>query len=325
MLGDNHGVLVPPCVQPSRAVYLAPRASAPPADGADPRIQALRALCQRLEIRDDYAAKLRQLEAFDIVLLIDDSGSMSSQLLQSPLPRSRTGANPTRWDEAKQFCGVAAELAACLDVDGIDVRFLNRPGFAHVRTVQQPSVVAAFDSPPSGYTPLAAGIASIVREKAVKAAEKKLLIVVLTDGEPTDADGTVDIDGFKSVLHRRPKHVYTTIVACTDDSSSVAYLNGLDKSLPRVDVVDDYHTELKQVLEAQGPSARFSFADYVCKALLGAVDAFFDALDGTDSVQHLHTQEVRPAQRFDALAPSYIDAATTAAPAPISNDCCSIF
>lgn len=67
--------------------------------------------------------------------------------------------------------------------------------------------------------------------------ERKLLIILCTDGEPTNSNGTVDIPRFTQLLTNRPPIVFTNIICCTDDDESVGYLNRLDHTLPRLDVI----------------------------------------------------------------------------------------
>ena len=87
---------------------------------ADARLERLRSLCLANEIRADYAAKLRQLEGYDIVFLADDSGSMNTPT------EAAKGSDPfarqsTRWSELQNFTSRVVDLAACLDPDGIDL------------------------------------------------------------------------------------------------------------------------------------------------------------------------------------------------------------
>jgi hypothetical protein len=257
--------------------------SAPPGtqyavDPSTDRLARLKQICGLFEIRPDFAAKLRQLESFEIVVLIDDSGSMGT-VVEAPegAHSDPFGQRATRWTEVQRYCNTVVDIAACLDPDGIDVRFLNRPGFSHITSMAQ--VAGAFAPPPAGFTPLAAAVTSILREKAAAIAEKKLLIVIATDGEPTDAKGSVDIPSFVSTLRGRPANVYVSIVACTDDESSVGYLNKLDRTLSKLDVTDDFASERREVLLAQGSAYHFSFGDYVVKSLLGCIDPTFDNLD----------------------------------------------
>lgn len=236
--------------------------AAPAGDAADDRLQRLRQACVAHEIRADFAAKLRQLEGYDIVFLVDDSGSMSS----------RTTGTATRWSEVQQFANCVVEIATCLDPDGIDLRFLNRKGFTNVKSVSQ--VESAFKPPPDGGTPLSAAVRSILHDKAESIREKKMLLVIATDGQPSEGVAT-----FRSTLTQKPPNVFVSIVACTEDEKAVGYLNEFDKNIPRVDVCDDFVSERREVLAARGPSYPFSFGDYVVKVLLGSIDSFFDQLD----------------------------------------------
>jgi hypothetical protein len=240
------------------------------------RLARLREICARHEIRPDFAAKLRQLEQFEIVSLFDDSGSMATQVKKTGF-QDPFAPVPTRWSEAKLHASITVDLAACLDPDGIDIRFLNRPGFSRVATSAQ--VGGAFQPPPNGWTPLAAAVQAILKEKEAVLRERKLLLIILTDGQPTDAAGNPNVAEFKRVLKNRPKNVFVSIVACTDDEASVGYLNELDRMVPGLDVVDDYESELKEVRRVQGSKFPFSFGDYVVKTLLGSIDPTMDALD----------------------------------------------
>ena len=67
--------------------------------------------------------------------------------------------------------------------------------------------------------------------------ERKLLIILCTDGSPTDSNGSNDVPRFTQLLTNRPPIVFTNIICCTDDDESVCYLNKLDHQLPRLDVI----------------------------------------------------------------------------------------
>ena len=68
-------------------------------------------------------------------------------------------------------------------------------------------------------------------------------------------------------------------MACTDDDECMAYLISADSSIARLDVTDDFPSERREVLAAQGGGFHFTFGDYCVKALLGSVDPYFDSLD----------------------------------------------
>lgn len=114
--------------------------------------------------------------------------------------------------------------------------------------------------------------------------EQKLLVVIVTDGEPTDEFGKQAIYPFRQALMNRHKNVYTSIVACTDDATSVEYLNRWDRDLPRLDVVDDFRSERNEIRLAKGEDFPFTFGDYVVKALVGSIDPELDNMDENSPV-----------------------------------------
>ena len=238
-------------------------------DFADYRMQKLRALASQYEIRLDWVSRLRQLESFSIAILADDSGSMATACASGSgggAARDPYGRQPTRWSELQNTVSLLVQVASALSSEGVDIYFLNRPPLLGVTDAAQVGV--AFASPPQGFTPLTRNFWHIVQAKQAVLAEKKLLLLIATDGQPTDDAGTVRIPEFLQALQAKPANMYVQIMACTDDESAVAYLNAADSGIPRVDVTDDYASERAEILRAQGPSAAFSFGDYVTKSLL---------------------------------------------------------
>lgn len=67
-----------------------------------------------------------------------------------------------------------------MDANGVDVYFLNREPVLNVTNTQ--SVRQVFNYPPAGLTPLAAAIRRILAAKRSQAYEKKLLLLIATDG-----------------------------------------------------------------------------------------------------------------------------------------------
>ena len=241
------------------------------------RMQKLQALALQHEIRPDWVAKMRALEGFTICMICDDSGSMSTVVDAGP------GANPyapkqTRWTELCTTASRVCELGSALSDRGVDVYFLNRPpltgasGAAHLQ--------AAFNfAPPQGFTPLTRALQQVLTDQREALRERKLLLIIATDGRPTDDRGNENIPGFLDALRALPQNCFVQIMACTDDDESVAYLNEADRDIARVDVTDDYRSERKEILAAQGANFHFTYGDYVVKAMLGPVDNSFDKLD----------------------------------------------
>jgi hypothetical protein len=258
-----------------------PQASAPPASAPyyDPEAELIRklyAVASRYEIQDEFIKAIKKIYGWEIVLLLDDSGSMSQQ---SDCPPS-TNAYTTfsRWDELKRMVEHIMFIATALDTDGVDLHFLNRKSVPNVSSLEQVNYI--FSTGPGGQTPLITAFNRILLDKAHILTEKKLLVIIITDGEPNDY-GTSSVSEFQKCLRNKPENVYVSIVACTGDKQTMKYLNDFDndKSIINFDVCDDYNNERVEVLEAQDPGFRFSFGDYVVKCILGSSNKYFDNLD----------------------------------------------
>jgi hypothetical protein len=78
---------------------------------------------------------------------------------------------------------------------------------------------------------------------------------------------------------QRNAKTYTTIVSCTDEDHTMEYLNNWDRTIPRLDVVDDFRNEKLEIIRAKGQQFRFSFGDYVVKSLIGSIDPEMDNMD----------------------------------------------
>ena len=98
-------------------------------------------------------------------------------------------------------------------------------------------LVNYFHSGPSGYTPLTNTFNSVLSDNVQAIKEKKLLIICVTDGEPTNTSGDVDIKEFKKCLTNRYPidRIFVTIVACTDEDESIDYLNKWDRQIKQIE------------------------------------------------------------------------------------------
>ena len=92
---------------------------------------------------------------------------------------------------------------------------------------------------------------------------------------PTDEnnqDASAELEEFLKT--KRTRYDYVTFLNCSDDDKAVEYLEKLDKTLPNIDTVDSYETELQQVKKERGENFTFPFGLYVCKAVLGSSDTW---------------------------------------------------
>ena len=251
------------------------------------RLAKFDSLIRKHEINPDYAIKLRQLEGFEIVIICDDSGSMNTPVT-NPSIKDHNDL-PSRWDELKKTVKTIVDIAGVLDKTGVDVYFLNRPGVKNVTEFAMLEPYFATD--PEGYTPIVQVFTQVLNDMKQILSEKKLLIILATDGEPTTPSGQTSSGGvtekakFYNLLKGRQPidRIYTTILACTDDDSVISYLQNWDTTIPNLDVVDDFHTVKNNVIKKQGQTYNFTFGDYVVKTLLGSMDKFFDEIDEIDT------------------------------------------
>ena len=245
------------------------------------REQCFAEIVNKYEISMEYANRLQLLKGFKIVYLIDDSSSMNSMLRDSPLNKPDSTTFATRWNEAEYFATISIQIGNIFDREGCDVYFLNhQPPIRNIKSVE--SFLAVFLTiRANGYTPLSKAVSKIFQDNALTVLERRLLLIVLTDGEPTDETGRNDVPGFKRCLKRRNAidRTYISIIACTDQTNSMSYLNMLDRRVKNLDVVDDFRNEKIEVRKAKGSRFSFTYGDYVVKSMIGSLDKSFDRMD----------------------------------------------
>ena len=244
-----------------------------------------RLLMAKYEISKEYSDKLLKLRHFKIAFIFDDSSSMTTTLDESPLNDVfRNGVlKVTRWDELQYFASISIEIANFFNEENhaeTDVYFLNKPPAKNITDVDV-FMQHLRKLKPNGYTPLNKVFNAVLADNSSSIKERKLLIIILTDGEPSDDVGESDVKGFKmSLLSRKPiNKIFVNIIICTDDKDSVSYFNKLDRDVFNLDVIDDYNSEKKEVKRKKGMRHCFSYGDYVAKAMVGSVDLKMDRSD----------------------------------------------
>mgnify|MGYP001032837984 FL=1 len=214
---------------------------------------------------------LRHLQNYEIVIVCDDSGSMLT-----PIDDTRR----TRWDELRDIVKIILKIGVVFDTNGVDVYFLNREPILRVKDPQM--IDQTFENPPRGYAPMVPLLTSIFQSSlAQRGRDKKLLVFIVTDGEPTDDHGNPNVEELKNIMTniRNAETTYVSFLICTDDAACVEYLNEWDRQMIHVDVTDNFHVERKKVRRYSGQDYRFSHGDYIIKALAGSIVPEIDALN----------------------------------------------
>jgi hypothetical protein len=245
-----------------------------------PRMDQSNEILNRYDITGIYAQHLNRLLGFKLVIICDDSTSM----------REKLGNGKTKWDELRQCVEIILDVASAYNVES-DVLFLNRPGFRNVKQIGQLS--EQFACEPYGQTPLTKSFNIALENNKSELTERKLLVIVLTDGTPTsntNSDPKMAIKEFKSALEARSPidRIFVTLVACTDDEYALRYLNNWDREIRNLDVVDDYESERKEIYAKKDSKKRnvaFTYGDYIAKILLGS---FVKEIDCADEKKSSH-------------------------------------
>lgn len=172
----------------------------------------------------DQVLSVAQASEYDFIILVDKSGSMGEK---------STKMEGTRWDEAKEFTETFARFAEQVDDDGITViTFSSTPTVYD--GVKADKVHEVFTTcKPGGSTNLAPALEEAFKKKFD--ANKKAIIMVITDGEAND-----------------PAHVKDSIIKAagklTDDSEiGIQFVQiGEDpKAAKFLDDLDDHLTSAK--------------------------------------------------------------------------------
>lgn len=254
------------------------------------------------ELRPEVAAQLKQvLSTCEIVLLCDDSDSMTK-----PIAEEGTDAfapkRSTRWLELKKLAASIIDFVTAINPDGLDIYFLNRPPITKVTSIA--GLQITFGTPPSGKTPLIAAINQIYYDKGTIPANKNLLIVVITDGEPTDGSR----DDLRRTLINKRDNVHISFAECTDNADDMEYLDQWDGQIRNFDNTDDYREELARVKNVQGSQFKFDFTDYVIKILLATFVRWYFNLDQVRvnqnyAVMPAPVRQFQPAQQLPVPVP----------------------
>ncbi|AYV83947.1 MAG: hypothetical protein Hyperionvirus14_36 [Hyperionvirus sp.] len=247
--------------------------SAPPLPTPD--LSRYNLLVKQYELKADVAEQLKQvLSKCEVVLLCDDSSSMGNAIAEEntdPFAPKRS----TRWLELKRLASKIIEFVTAINAEGLDIHFLNRTPILNVTTTT--GLQNVFNIAPDGDTPLIGALWNLYRDKASKKRQKELLIIVITDGEPTDASRQDLYNTLIEITKDGITHV--SFAECTDQSDDMEYLDAWDGLIRNFDNTDDYREELARVKNIQGFTFKFDYNDYVIKILLATFVRWYFNLD----------------------------------------------
>ncbi|ODQ78800.1 hypothetical protein BABINDRAFT_162481 [Babjeviella inositovora NRRL Y-12698] len=253
----------------------------------------LQEIKQTLQIPSSFPMEeVAELLFFDVVLYVDNSGSMADIKRQT------------------EFKTLMLDLMKTVSIkdDGFSLRFMNKNdqiqqgvyqdlglSFDNIRSEQ--TLKDILNSPHVGYfgvTPLASQLHQNVIKPMVlskipaRGLAKPVMVVVLTDGMPygelppfSDRDGIAQM--VKQTRRELLKYGYPAgavlyqFAQVGDDKPAADYLNGLDDDRDIGDLIDVTNVYAKEKLQMNNDVADRMF--YLKKLVLGPIDEQFDKAD----------------------------------------------
>lgn len=248
---------------------------------------------QRWRVQKEIANDIVKLALYDIVLYIDDSGSMQFE------------EEGSRIKDLRLILERVSFAATLFDADGISLRFMNtdlsgmrdqqgRPLQDGVSTEAQIETImrgVQF----KGLTPMGTSLRKKVIDEIVigKAQQNQLrkpvLVIAITDGQPAGEPQNAVFDtiryAFDTLQQRFPQYgrggVAFEFAQVGNDEMAKKFLGKLDEDPqigPMVDCTSNYENEQEEMSRAN-PPVDLTPDLWIIKLLLGAIDRSYDSKD----------------------------------------------
>jgi len=178
-------------------------------------------------------AKAINLANLDVVVLVDQSGSMETP---------DTLNKKSRWEYSKEAAQGIVSALAKFDDDGIDIIFFNRSQTVYEKVKDSSFLEIWNKQSPGGGTDLVAPLSKAFALAEKRLGEKNQLIIVITDGAPDDKDSVASaIINFTKKMER-DEQCAILFARVGQDPSAKAFLEHLDDGLvakgAKFDIVD---------------------------------------------------------------------------------------
>ncbi|KAK3680011.1 hypothetical protein LTR78_000388 [Recurvomyces mirabilis] len=242
-------------------------------------------LCQAWRIQREIATDIVRLALYDVVIYIDDSGSMSFE------------ENGERIKDLQLIMQRVAFAATLFDEDGIDVRFMNDEQIplnmlSGLRTEQQIEQLLT-NKRYKGLTPFGTELRKKVIDPILipklrsQQLQKPLLVIAITDGQPAGENQNELIDTVRYALDNARRSSYGTgaiafqFAQVGNDQKATEFLAKLDNDPvvgKEVDCTSNYENESAEMAKAQ-PPVDLTPDLWMIKLILGAIDPSYDTKD----------------------------------------------
>jgi len=238
------------------------------------------------------------------IWIVDNSGSMAERdgqrlVASSTRRRSLTQQSCSRWRELQDTVEYHVQMAALLQAP-TQFRLLNDPGrLSGPQYLQVGESIDRMDedlartlstihnTSPGGVTPLIGHLQAIRKqiqelEPSLRQTGAKVVIVLATDGIPTDerghTSGQLQRDFAQALRDLQDLPVWIVVRLCTNDDQVVHFWNRIDKDLELShEVLDDFCAEGKEIYQ-YNPWLNYGLPLHRMREL-GFYNRVFDLLD----------------------------------------------
>lgn len=227
-----------------------------------------------LDIPSSWKEQAMKLAEYDIIGLYDDSTST-----QSLSDLYKDNKQMTVFDEERDCAEKVVNIGSRMDHDGMDIHFLNNTT-SHMNICSPTEVQNCFNFEPCGMTPLSSRLTDLMEMYNDK---DKHLILIITDGIPTDKDGRYtesSIQEFIGVLRNRDCEKFKIVILlCTDDDAVVSIYNDIDSMIDGISVIDDYETEKRKCESIQRDGFMYTEDMHTFRTLMSGISDSFDKMN----------------------------------------------
>lgn len=238
--------------------------------------------CATWRVPKEVGQDIIKLSLFDIILYIDDSGSMQFE------------ENGERIKDLRLILSRVAYAASLFDDDGIQVRFMNSEERGdNIRNESQvDALIQRIQF--KGLTPMGTSLRNKVLEPLVLTParsgqlKKPVLIITITDGQPAGEPQGAVFDTIRqtvSELGNNPRYgrgaVSFQFAQVGNDLKAREFLSKLDEEPgigEFVDCTSNFEVEQDEMSRAN-PPVDLTPELWLAKMLLGAIDSSYDAKD----------------------------------------------
>ncbi|EKV13163.1 Transcription factor RfeF, putative [Penicillium digitatum PHI26] len=245
----------------------------------------LNKLIQEWAVPMEVASDVMKLALFDVILYVDDSGSIEFE------------EKGLRKDQLRQILGIVATAASTFDQDGISIRFMNSSevgdGIRNADDVNRLVSRVRF----SGLTPLGTNLKTkvidpmVVQPAQANRLEKPVLVITITDGQPAGEPlGAVsDVIRYAVEETTRTRHGPSSVSfqfsQVGTDQRARDFLGSLDQD-PHIghliDCTSNFEVEQDEMSRAN-PPVHLTRELWCAKLMLGAIDSSYDTKDERDN------------------------------------------